>query len=124
MLSFMLQVCTKALHSTKKVLEFRRVGLQHIPRLDDIQKYDSNDCLFYFMGGWQGWGLWRRALLFWVCIAYRPTIISHDELKDLCRDSGCISERSVYMAVRSLKLLGAGAVRGSEGPPADDDDLA
>ena len=28
------------------------------------------------------------------------------------------------MAVRSLKLLGGGAVRGSEGHPADDDDLA
>ena len=28
------------------------------------------------------------------------------------------------MAVRSLKLLGEGAVRGSEGHPADDDDLA
>ena len=28
------------------------------------------------------------------------------------------------MAVRSLKLFGGGAVRGSEGHPADDDDLA
>ena len=28
------------------------------------------------------------------------------------------------MAVRRLKLLGGGAVRGSEGHPADDDDLA
>ena len=28
------------------------------------------------------------------------------------------------MAVRNLKLLGGGAVRGSEGHPADDDDLA
>ena len=28
------------------------------------------------------------------------------------------------MAVRNLKLLGGGTVRGSEGHPADDDDLA
>ena len=28
------------------------------------------------------------------------------------------------MAVRRLKLLGGGAVRGSEGHPADDDDMA